>query len=104
VAEVIHQRSVEKGRTPLQIISAPRAFSCVNQTTVDRLIHRFSLMPDYQKALQVAQLVCQTPTRLPGLTNAANHYTRTTERPFWARGKQPVAIVGKHAFYRLDHY
>src|SRR5579864_1398902 len=55
VAEVVHQRAVEKGRSPLQIVSAHRgrvhAFSCLNRTTLDRLIAKFSPEPDYQKAL-----------------------------------------------------
>src|SRR5580658_1931061 len=61
VAEVIHQRSAEKGRTPLQIISAKRgpihAFSCLNGTALDQLILKFSPEPDYQKALHVAQMM-----------------------------------------------
>jgi N-acetylmuramoyl-L-alanine amidase len=108
VAEVIHQRSVEKGKAPLQIISASRghvhAFSSLNRTTLDRLIEKFSQEPDFQKALQLARMTCETPAQLPGLTRSANHYTRATERPYWARGKHPVAVIGRHAFYRLDHY
>lgn len=108
VAEVIHQRAVEKGRAPLQIISASRgrihAFSCLNGTTVKHLIGRFSQEPAYQEALQLAEITCQNPARLPGLARFANHFTRTTERPYWARGHRPVAIIGQHAFYRLEHY
>ena len=108
VAEVIHQRSVEKGKTPLQIISANHgqihAFSSLNGTTLDRLIKKFSLEPDFQKALELAQVTCESPVCLPCLSKSANHYTRASERPYWARGKQPVAVVGRHAFYKLDHY
>jgi spore germination cell wall hydrolase CwlJ-like protein len=108
VAEVIHQRAVEKRQAPLQVVSACRgrthAFSCLNGTTLDRLIGKFSIQPGYEKALQLAQIVCQNPERLPGLANFANHFTRASERPYWARGKRPVAIVGRHAFYRLEHY
>lgn len=108
VADVIHQRTLEKHETPLQVISAHagrvHAFSCLNRTTVDKLIQKFSQQPGYTKALQLAQLVCQTPDRLPGLVKTANHYTRLNERPYWARGKHPIAIVGKHAFYRLERY
>jgi N-acetylmuramoyl-L-alanine amidase len=108
VAEVIHQRAIEKGRTPLQIVTARRrrvhAFSCLNGATLDRLIHQFRQEPDYQHALQLAQTVCQTPDRLPGLTLGANHFTRATERPYWAKGKRPVVVIGRHAFYRLKHY
>jgi spore germination cell wall hydrolase CwlJ-like protein len=104
VAEVIHQRALEKSRAPIQVISANRAFSCLNGTTLNRLIWKFSQQPDYQQALQLAQLACQAPGLLPGLSNSANHFTRTSEHPYWAKGHHPVAIVGRHAFYRLEHY
>ena len=104
VADVIHQRSLEKRETPLTVISQRHAFSSLNGTTLDRLIAKFSLEPDFQKALQLAKLACESPQSLPDLTNSATHYTRSTERPYWARGHRPVAVVGRHAFYRLDHY
>jgi len=108
VAEVIHQRAAEKGWTPLRVVAAHRgrihAFSCVNGTSLDRLIRKFSREPDFKEALQIAQMVCQAPDRLPDLVGSANHYTRTTERPYWAKGKRPVAVIGQQAFYRLKNY
>lgn len=98
VAEVIHQRAVEKAQAPLQVVSAARgqfhAFSCLNGTTLERLVGRFDGIPDYQRALQLAQTVCQTPALLPGLAKSANHYTRATEHPYWSKGKRPVAVIG----------
>jgi len=108
VAEVIHQRALEKGWTPLHVVTAHRgrihAFSCLNGTSLDHLIQKFSAQPDYRRALQLAKTVCCDPNRLPGLTRSANHYTRATERPAWAAGRQPVIVIGRHAFYRLKHY
>ena len=108
VAEVIHQRALEKGRTPLQVVAARRgrvhAFSCLNGTTLDRLIEKFGSVPDFSHALELAQTVCEAPARLPGLARSANHFTRATERPYWAAGQRPVAIIGQHAFYWLKHY
>ena len=108
VAEVIHQRAKEKSRTPLQVVTAHRgrihAFSSLNGTTVDRLISRFKTEADYQKALQIAKTTCETPDQLPGLTKAANHYSRAEEQPYWAKGHQPVAVIGRHAFYKLKHF
>lgn len=108
VAEVIHQRALEKGRTPLQIISAGRgsvhAFSCLNGTTLDRLIWKFTGQPGYDQAIELAEAVCQNPSSLPGLAKSANHFTCATEHPYWAKGRRPVAIIGRHAFYRLDRY
>ena len=108
VAEVIHQRVIEKKKTPLEVISARRgryhAFSCLNGSSLSVLIEKFQHQPDYTKALQIAQTLCRTPAELPGLTNSANHFTRKTERPYWARGIEPVAVIGQHAFYRLEQY
>jgi spore germination cell wall hydrolase CwlJ-like protein len=93
VAEVIHQRTLEKGCTPLEVVSARRgrihAFSCLNGTTVNRLIGKFSREPDYAQALQLAQTLCQTPSWLPGLALGANHFTRASESSYWAKGKRP---------------
>jgi Cell Wall Hydrolase len=108
VGEVIHQRAVEKKETPLQVLSAHRgkihAFTCLNGTTPELLIQKFILEPDYHKALQIAQEVCESPAQLPGLVCCATHYTRTSEHPYWARGQRPVAIIGRHSFYKLEHY
>lgn len=30
-----------------------------------------------------------------------NHFTRSDEKPYWARGKVPVAVIGDHSFYKL---
>jgi len=108
VAEVIQQRAVEKGKAPLQIILVHRgqihAFSSLNGTTLDRLIQKFSREPDFQQALQIARMMCESPARLPGLAKFANHFNLATKLPYWAKGKRPVAIIGRHAFYRLEHY
>lgn len=108
VAEVIHQRAKEKGWTPLRVVAAHRgrihAFSCLNGTTMDQLISRFRVQADYQKALQIAKTACQTPGQLPGLSKSANHYSRVEEEPYWARGHSPVAVIGRHAFYKLTHF
>jgi spore germination cell wall hydrolase CwlJ-like protein len=108
VAEVIHQRSLDKKKTPLQVVMARggrvHAFSCLNGTTMGALITRYSRKADYDKALEIAQAVCEEPDKLPGLTQAANHFTLATEQPYWAYGKQPVVIIGQHAFYKLKSY
>jgi len=108
VAEVIYQRSSEKGRTPFRTVAGHRGrahtFSCVNGTTLDNLIRKFRRQPAFGDALKLAQVVCETPEKLPGITHAANHYTVLTERPFWVGGHEPVAVIGRHAFYRLSQY
>ena len=105
VTEVIHERAVEQDRTPLQVVSAKsgrvHAFSCLNGTTMDRLIQKFRRKKDYQTALQIARKVCRNPGQLPNTTRSANHFTLASEHPYWAKGKQPVAVIGQLAFYKL---
>jgi N-acetylmuramoyl-L-alanine amidase len=105
VGEVIHQRCVKQGKTPMQVVTAGRsgvhAFSCLNRTSPEALIRKFREVPDFQIALEVARMVCCAPQQLPGITRQATHYSRAVEKPWWARGSKPVAIVGDHAFYRL---
>jgi len=60
-----------------------------------------TLKPDFKIALTVARIVCRNPNQLPGLTYGATHFTLASERPSWAKGHKPVAIIGAHAFYRL---
>lgn len=38
---------------------------------------------------------------LPDVTNGATHYHEKSWHPDWAKGRQPVATVGSHIFYRL---
>lgn len=68
---------------------------------IDRLIQKFQKEPDFAEALRIAQIATRTPNKLPGLTKGATHFTLARERPYWARGHRPVAVLGSHAFYRL---
>jgi len=38
------------------------------------------------------------------MTKSSTHFTRADEKPAWAKGKKPVAIIGDHAFYRIANY
>lgn len=102
VAEVIRNRAQERHRSPLGVVTTPKQFSCLNNTSPEALYGRFATNPDYEKALRIARLIYNQPERLPGHAQGANHYTRSDEQPSWAVGKQPVVVIGAHAFYRLD--
>jgi hypothetical protein len=105
VAEVVNQRSKDKNKTPYQVVTAgkgrKRAFSCLNGTTPDKLFVRRSKEPNYPVALGVSLTLCREPAKLTRMTNRATHYTRKEEKPYWSKGKRPVATIGAHAFYRL---
>src|SRR5208282_2837916 len=90
VAEVIHQRAMDKDKPPLQVVGERHgyyhAFSCLNGTTINHLIWKFRDEPDFQEALQIAQMTCRNPNLLPGISRNADHYTKTSEHPYWAKG------------------
>lgn len=105
VAEVIHQRAVESDETPLQVVTKGkfryRAFSSLNGRTPAGLVKKFQGKADYKLALAIAVQMAQWPVNRPGITRSATHFTRKEEKPYWAKGYRPVAIIGDHAFYRL---
>lgn len=109
VAEVICRRAKLRGTDPLAVITERNrkrgiwAFSCLNGRGVDRLIQRFERQSDFVLALRIARTAVHTPERLPGFSQNATHFTLAREKPYWARGHRPVAVIGNHAFYRLDY-
>jgi len=108
VAEVINQRVKDQSKTPLQVVTFHvgrlHAFSCMNRTTPERMVLKYQSEPMYQTALKVAMLACRTPEKLPGITKQATHFTRSSERPWWAKKKKAVAVIGNHSFYKMAQY
>lgn len=102
VAEVIRNRADAAQQSPLAIVTAPGQFSCLSHTTSEALYRKYSNLPEFTTALKLAGFIYNEPARLPGYSRGANHYTRTDERPYWARGEKPVAVIGAHSFYRLE--
>ncbi len=106
VAEVVHQRVVESGWTPLRVVtygngSGNHAFSVLNRTTPSALVGKWQKEPVYNTALELAQLLCEAPEKLAATTRSANFFTRLGEKPEWARGRKPVVVIKDHAFYRI---
>jgi spore germination cell wall hydrolase CwlJ-like protein len=100
VAEVIRKRADQKGISPLAIVKEPRQFSCLNGLTPPQLIRKHWRKKDWETALKIARLMYNTPEKLPGITRGATHYA--TFIPKWARGHQPVAVIGNHYFWRFE--
>lgn len=105
VAEVIQRRAADKGQTYYQVVTAGRkklhAFSCLNGTTPDKLYAKWRKDENYGKALEIVKLMATQS--VGNATNRATHFTRKDEKPYWAKGKKPVAVIGEHAFYRLAY-
>jgi spore germination cell wall hydrolase CwlJ-like protein len=106
VAEVICQRVLESGWTPYRVVihgnrRGIHAFSCLNGTTPQALIKKWQRDPAYETALELAQLLSETPERLQNTTRSANFFAGLSAKPQWARGREPVVVIKDHAFYRI---
>ena len=104
VAEVIATRCKQKHLTPYTVVTKRRSFSCLNGVKPERLVRKWQYTEGYAQALALALTVSQAPFRLGTLARGATHFTRSNERPKWALNARPVAIIGSHAFYRLDQF
>ena len=102
VAEVIRNRADEWGLSPLAVVKRVKHFSCLNSTTPERLVRKFHRKPDFVLALEIARIAYNTPQNLPGFSCGATHFHDHSMTPYWASGKQPVAIIGNLSFYRLS--
>jgi spore germination cell wall hydrolase CwlJ-like protein len=101
VAEVTRRRADTQGTTMLAVLR-PGAFSSLNGTSRDALLRRFHRHSMFPAALRIAQKAYNEPHSLGNLTRGATHFTRRSERPYWALGNRPVVIIGNHAFYVLQ--
>ena len=79
----------------------PGAFSSLNGKTQQGLLKQFHRHPLFPLALRLSRLAYNHPEQLRNITEGATHFTHKRERPYWAQGHEPVAVIGNHAFYRL---
>jgi N-acetylmuramoyl-L-alanine amidase len=55
--------------------------------------------PQFRMALEIAEAAIAG--KLTDPTGGANHFHTNNVSPSWSRGVQPVAIIGRHRFFRL---
>jgi spore germination cell wall hydrolase CwlJ-like protein len=104
VGEVIANRARKRQIPPGLVVQQANQFSPLNRTKPYELIMRYEKMPLYREALRIATTVIQNPGNLPGLAAGADHFERIRAPiPRWARGRQPVAVVGRHRFWLLNN-
>ena len=99
VAACIAQRAFERKRTPKEICLQPYQFSCWNGKKLKDLEHLLKV-PQADYALALARNIKLLSRDYIGF---ANHYHATwmKKKPYWAKGKKPVKVIGQHAFYKL---
>ena len=97
VAACIQQRSINRKLTPEQVCLQPKQFSCWNGKSEADLEH---LLKTKQ-----AKTALWLEANLHRINRAkigyADHYHADYVQPYWAKGKKPVKIIGRHLFYRL---
>ena len=99
VAAVIAQRAFERKRTPKEVCLKPYQFSCWNGKTLKSLEHLLK-GPQADYAIALAKNIKLLSRDFVGF---ANHYHATwmKKKPYWAKGKKPVKVIGQPAFYKL---
>lgn len=82
---------------------APMQFSCWNHNDPNFKLISGEDGPD-DAAILAARLavsaVMDAHTADP--THGADHYHAASITPSWAKGREPVAVIGRHKFYRLE--
>ena len=87
------------GNNIIQVCQKPYQFSCWNGKKVKDLEHLLTV-PQAKYAMLLAKTVRLLSRDYVGY---ANHYHATwmKKKPYWAKGKKPVKVIGQHAFYKL---
>jgi len=87
------------------VVKDPYQFSCWNPNDPQRA--RLDWPQTLQDpAVQAIRRLCEQVIRaeLPDPTDGADHYctTKVARYTRWARGRNPVKVIGAHSFYRIE--
>ena len=97
VAMVIKQRMDNRQQTASQVCLEPKQFSCWNGKTSEDLRHLWQ-SPAAPDAIKVVRRFGKLNTAAIG---HADHYCTVKIKPYWSKGKIPVAVIGHHKFFKL---
>jgi len=98
VACVIAQRAENRSITPEKVCLQKWQFSCWNGKSEQDLDHLYK-SPMAEWALYLEENIHSMNRAKIGF--ADHYYADWIKAPYWAKGKKPVAVIGKHKFYRL---
>lgn len=96
VGEVIRTRAEERGLSYRAVCLQRKQFSCWN----DRQSALNTLKTQNKAIFRLAAKAWEA-SESSNLTHKSNHYHNLRVKPYWIRGKKPVAQVKNHLFYRL---
>jgi len=98
VACVIAQRAENRSITPEKVCLQKWQFSCWNGKSEQDLDHLYK-SPMAEWALYLEENIHSMNRAKIGF--ADHYYADWIDAPYWAKGQKPVAVIGKHKFYRL---
>ena len=98
VACVIAQRAENRSITPEKVCLQKWQFSCWNGKSEQDLDHLYK-SPMAEWALYLEENIHSMNRAKIGF--ADHYYADWIKEPYWAKGQKPVAVIGKHKFYRL---
>ncbi len=89
------------GNNIIQICQKPYQFSCWNRADPNfkKLQIVDKIDPHFKTALKIAGRA--DVGDLEDITSGATHYHADYVTPYWAKGKEPVTVIGSHKFYNL---
>lgn len=89
------------GNTVVQVCQKPYQFSCWNRS--DPNFRKLQAVDEtdyyFATALRIARRA--VVGAIPDETGGATHYHTKAIMPYWAKGKEPSAVIGQHIFYAL---
>ncbi len=102
VACVIQQRAVNRKKPAFIICGEPDQFSCWNERPYGWKYQHDNLLWEKEApyALALAIDIENRKIKCEWLKNA-DHYCHVNINNYWTRGRKPVAIIGRHKFYKL---
>jgi spore germination cell wall hydrolase CwlJ-like protein len=98
VAAVISQRAINRSLTAREVCLQPYQFSCWNGKTEQDLQHLYR-SPMAAFAFYLEENIDRIDRSK--INYADHYYADYIKAPYWAKGRKPVARIGRHIFYLL---
>ena len=97
VACVIANRCKAQKRTPENIVTQPKQFSCLQ---LPEMMER-----NYQEVKEIVDILATNILELEDITSGALNYVTdklyySNVRPFWIESMEVTKVIGKHVFMR----
>lgn len=90
------------GKTIAEVCRKPYQFSCWNDDDPNAAKCHAVDDTDVKFLNAKAAVAFAFQDISPDPTGGSDHYCTTAVEPNWAKGKEPVATIGNHRFYRLE--